>query len=92
MPTYHAPTIEKLRQIVLPEAFIDEMKCRGPVSFLQQSGYVGNVYSDSFEFKRITNSGEYFMNENVAPPEVEIHLVKFKDVIWIDIDDPPVSY
>jgi hypothetical protein len=48
---------------------------------------VGEVFDDSFEFKRVINSNEYYRNENVGPPETESHVVRFENIIWIDVFD-----
>lgn len=84
--TYENPKPEVLRRVLLPDAHV-EMHCRGPVSFLNESGYVGQVFEDAFEFKRVTNANAYYRNESVGPPETESHRVKFEDIIWIDVFD-----
>jgi hypothetical protein len=84
--TYENPKAELLRKVLLPDVHV-EMKCRGPRSFLNESGYVGEVFDDAFEFKRVTNANEYYRNENVGPPETERHRVRFEDIIWIDVFD-----
>lgn len=84
--TYENPKAELLRKALLPEAHV-EMHCRGPMSFLNESGYVGQVFDDAFEFKRVTNSNEYYRNESGGPPKTETHIVRFEDIIWIDIFD-----
>lgn len=70
------PNPELLRRELLPDAQV-EMHCRGPVSFLDECGYVGQVFEDAFEFKRVANSNEYYRNESVDPPETESHIVRF---------------
>jgi hypothetical protein len=86
--TCENPEPDLLRKVLLPDAQV-EMHCRGPLSFLNESGYVGEVADDAFEFRRVANSNEYYQNENVGPPETESHWVRFEDIICIDIFDTP---
>lgn len=81
--TYEDPTPEALRKALQPGAYV-EMRCRGPVTFRNECGYVGLVREDSFIFRLVMNSNEHFSNDS-APAETESHTVRFKDIIWIDV-------
>jgi len=84
--TYEDPKPELLRTVLLTDVHV-KMHCRGPVSFLNESGYVGQVFETAFEFKRVINGNEHYGNES-APAETELHRVKFEDIIFIDVFDP----
>lgn len=72
-------TVEEIKAMLKPRALI-QLTCKGPSSFDQKIGYVGECFADSFEFLQVTNEYEHFSNIS-AGPETRTHVILYQDVI-----------
>lgn len=74
-----AQSPEEIKAILKPWELI-RLTCKGPVKFEAETGYAGESFTDTFEFKEITNQYEHFSNIS-DPPETKVHSIRYSDVI-----------
>ncbi len=74
-----AQSIEEIRKILAPWQFIT-LSCKGPIAFKDESGYAGESFAETFEFREVTNKNEHFSNTS-DDPITKIHVIRYTDVI-----------